>query len=459
MIKNDTPTKNSDKGKLAEMFLTKYCERTFLKLWNYPNPYKKQGKELCDVLAVFEEHVFIFSIKDISFTKAETTEIAWERWKRTAIDESISQVKGAEKWIRNNPEKIFLDAQCTEKLPIPIDTKNWKFHRIVVAFGADEACKNDSKHNINGSLSIGYVDLNDSKEPTATLVPFCLTLPQKDFIHVFDSHNLEIILGELDTVRDLLLYFEEKERAIKNNNCLFYCGEENLLAHYLYNFDEKNNKNYIGTNDENVGVISIGQGLWEDFIKDDSYQIRKEENKISYVWDGLVQELSRYALSNELAGADVFTEKTAITEMANELRYIRRVFSEAITYALKNYSADANQKLRTRHFAVDDIDRGYVFLQTPPLPDENYEEHYRHRRRLMLEIACGVIKNKCPHLKNIIGISREPFERGQGCSYDLILLKCEEWTEKDVNKYENANKQEGFNFFDGAELKVIKKTD
>ena len=449
----------SVKGKLAEMFLTKYCERTFLKLWAYPNPYKSQGDELCDVLVIFEEHVFIFSIKNILFNTKKTTDVAWERWKRKAIDESISQVRGAERWIKNNPKNIFCDAQCTKEIPIPIDIKNYQIHRIVVAFGAEDACKNDSSDNINGSLTISYEDFKDSTNLSETIAPFALRLRKDEVIHVFDEHNLEIILGELDTVRDLLLYFEEKERVIKKNNLLFYCGEENLLACYFYNFDEKHQKNYIVPNDENVGVISIGQGLWEEFIEDGSYQELKEKNEISYFWDRLLQGLSEYALNNELTGADVFKEKTALTEMANELRSVRGVFSKAVIYAIENYSVDANQKLRTRHFVSDGIDRGYVFLQIPSPPDVDYEETYRPVRRYMLEVACGVIKNRYPHLKKIIGIAREPYQQGQGCSHDFIVLKCEEWTEKDATKYENANKQEGFNFFDGAELKVIKGTD
>lgn len=42
---------------------------------------------------------------------------------------------------KNNPENIFVDKKCTQKLPIPIDKENLKIHRIIVAHGAEEACK------------------------------------------------------------------------------------------------------------------------------------------------------------------------------------------------------------------------------------------------------------------------------------------------------------------------------
>ena len=44
----------------TERLLSEFCERSFLKLWSYPNPYKDDGHELCDLLAVFGDTLFIF---------------------------------------------------------------------------------------------------------------------------------------------------------------------------------------------------------------------------------------------------------------------------------------------------------------------------------------------------------------------------------------------------------------
>jgi len=52
---------------LTETDLAKVCERTFLSLWSYPNLYQEAGKELCDLLVVFDRHILIFSDKDICF--------------------------------------------------------------------------------------------------------------------------------------------------------------------------------------------------------------------------------------------------------------------------------------------------------------------------------------------------------------------------------------------------------
>jgi hypothetical protein len=44
----------------TERLLALFCDRSFLKLWSYANPYKDDGHELCDLLAVFGDTVFIF---------------------------------------------------------------------------------------------------------------------------------------------------------------------------------------------------------------------------------------------------------------------------------------------------------------------------------------------------------------------------------------------------------------
>lgn len=44
----------------SEKLLARLCENTFLKLWCYPNPFNEKQVELCDVLAVFEDNIFIF---------------------------------------------------------------------------------------------------------------------------------------------------------------------------------------------------------------------------------------------------------------------------------------------------------------------------------------------------------------------------------------------------------------
>ncbi len=461
MSKNNTPIVKAEGVNASEKLLTQLCDKVFLKLWAYANPQKKKGIELCDVLAVFENHVFIFSDKDPSFKseRANKTDFEkWESWKSDAIDGSIRQIKGAEKWIRKNPEKIFLDAQCTVPLPLTIDKENLKIHRIIVAHGAKEACKNDSQNNINGSLAIAYADLKDSKKLSETLAPFCLTLPKNEVVHVFDSHNLKIILGELDTVHDLLWYFEAKEEAIKKYTYLSYCGEEDLLAMYLTNFDEESQKHYIGAKDEKFDGIGMEEGFWEDFIKSGPYKRRKEADKVSYLWDNLLQKTLQNALDGVLIGdGNIFKGETAMSKMAKEPRVSRRIISGNMQNAIVSFPTDPNKL--TRHLGCYSSfypDLMYVFLQLSPPPSADYKTEYRPVRRILLEIACGVAKNKFPHLKTIIGIAIDPPILGKGVSEDFMLMNCENWTKEQAEYYKKENKETGFNFFETDNLETGK---
>lgn len=59
----------------AERYLARLCKRSFLSLWSYPAVFRDQGrpggkgdgKEVCDLLVVFENNVIIFSDKDCEF--------------------------------------------------------------------------------------------------------------------------------------------------------------------------------------------------------------------------------------------------------------------------------------------------------------------------------------------------------------------------------------------------------
>ena len=117
---------------------------TFLSLWSYPNPYKMQsnGKELCDLLIVFDKHIIIFSDKDCAYGNSGDALVDWRRWYKKAIQKSAEQLIGAKNWILHYPDRIAVDAKCSQKLPLEIKiTPETRFHLIAIAHGAEESCK------------------------------------------------------------------------------------------------------------------------------------------------------------------------------------------------------------------------------------------------------------------------------------------------------------------------------
>ena len=245
----------------TERLLADLCEQSFLKLWSYPNPFKDDRKELCDLLAVFENHVFIFFDRESRHLNNSDKDpmVNWERWKRAAIDNQLRTAHGAEEYIRSG-RGIFLDNALTVQFPISIDHENCIVHKIIVAHGAKDACQNFSDANVYGSLGISY-----GKSGADLSWPFIIDLDKTRPVHILDSHNLPIIFEELDTFFDLSSYFDTKVGAINRFDGLAYCGEEDLLAHYFLNYDKKNNCHFIGTRRKDINFLAIGEGEWKDF--------------------------------------------------------------------------------------------------------------------------------------------------------------------------------------------------
>ncbi len=427
----------------SENLLAELCEKTFLKLWSYANPYKSNGKELCDLLAVFENHIFIFCNRSTKFNSDKEISVAWERWKRTAITEQLPSSRTAKKYILQNPDKIYLDQKCTIPLPVSIPKENVIIHKIIIAHGAREACKSFSRENIYGSLGIAYFNSKDHSSYVIKNDPFMVYLDKNDVIHIFDSHNLEIIFNELDTYQDFVSYLIAKEQALKRHEGIIYCGEEDLLCNYFANI-RSGKKDLIGVEENKKGIM-IKEGGWEKFISQDFYKNRKIENKLSYlVWDRMIQKISQDAFDNRLLrGMDsVFKRESIIYEMAKEPRFSRRHLSYTLCDSIKLFlekNIKDNYKIIFSH-SLFYKETGYVFYQTKFNDIIDYSESDRLTRAANLEAACGIIRNKLSFLKKIIGIKIDVTTSGKWEFDIFLMLDCESWPDDKREYFDNLNK-------------------
>jgi hypothetical protein len=436
----------------TEQYLSQLCERTFLNLWSYTNPYKADGKELCDVIAIFGNNVFLFFDRESrKFDHGGDVLLTWERWKKEAITKQIRTAAGAKRYVLNNRDEIYLDANRKMPLPLRIPAGELRIHKILVAHGAKEACEQFSSSNVYGSIGVSY-----EAEPSGHSHAFIVSLDRSDPVHLLDSPNLELILGELDTVYDFQRYLTVKETSISRYDRLTYCGEEDLIAHYFLNFDPESKSYMIGPKEEQYNFLMIGEGEWRDFVSTDAYQRRKADNRISYVWDRLIQKTGQNALRGTLGGnSDVFRGKSAIHEMAKEHRLSRRALSEIIVESIKSFPDGAKGIVRKLSFMPSYYPgTAYVFLQIFHENPGDYETEYRPIRRSLLEIACGAAKLKFSYLNKVVGIAIDAPKYSQMNSEDFIVLNCENWSEEDKDHYRKANKE--LRFFTTA-LKEYRK--
>jgi hypothetical protein len=447
----------------TEELLLRLCDSTFLKLWCYANPFKSDKQELCDLLAVFENHVFIFfdRASDKFKDSQKDIDLQWNRWEKEVIQKQITTAKGAYQYILRCPDKIFLDRDATIHLPISISKQNIKIHTIIVAHGAKDACKNFSEDNIYGSLAIVY-----SEYLARNVTPFMIHLDKKFPIHVFDSHNLEIILNELDTFCDFSTYLDEKEKAIKHLDILTYCGEEDLLTAY-FKYGLGDDYSILNTEGKEEKGIGVKEGSWKYLVESSQYRTRKEDNKISYFWDSIVQEACQNGLDGSLSGnSDIFSCQNAVFEMAKEPRLFRRALSEHMINAIKKFPEDQMQLADDNSSLLRNIslmpssypDKTYIFLQLyyPKITD--YSE-YRRERLKILKFACGAAKNKFSNLKKIVGIVMSPQKCADSNLKDFIWFDCKEWSNENSRYYAETN--QSFKFFecDNFSYKLVTMND
>lgn len=494
----------------SEQRLVALGRKVFLEFWSYPNVYYNPGKELTDLLVVCDNHVLIFSDKEIKFDDKIDISTAWQRWHNKAILHSIKQLRKAERKIRDNPDKVFLDAKCQNKIPIPLpNAEDMKIHLICIANGIKEACKKQFGDGCTGSLIfskdlrrmiseqedfknfMSVMENNGAQVDNKLLKgEFHITDydPQKTFVHIFDDYSFPFVLNELDTIKDFVDYLDEKSRFIRKALDVIYTGEEDLLLHYVKNFDYKRNCHiFMNTPDEEIerSFCTFFEEDWDRFKKNPQYITKKEEDRISYMWDKMIQKTSIGILSGETKSEkpEGSSHEGAIRYMVLENRVNRRMLCLRMKQAYESFpisqvSTHSDLPYVSLYYDYGSRDKVYFFLQLMPLPSDSYVE-YRKKRRGLLEIYGMCLKAKfvkeVPNfeLKRIIAIGTEPPFYSKTISEDFLLIDCSEWTAEQQKEYsalrdklqiwrvhiDNANKVHSKEYPDISPIRKVGRND
>lgn len=418
----------------SEKYLTHLCKDTFLNLWSWPHIYRKQrwnggnGKEVCDLLVVFENNIIIFSDKYCKFPNTGDLILDWCRWFKKAIFQSAKQIWGAERWIRQYSNNLFLDKDCKIPFPYPLaNIETVKFHRIVVAHGSSKRCQ----QTLGGSGSLmvnpNIVGQDHYNSKSCRVLPFTIGRidDEKGFIHVLDDFNLDVILQTLDTITDFTNYLDKKQSFFESGKLGRAAGEEDLLAAYYLHLNEKGEHDFEIK--ENVDLVVYEEGFWENFIKDPKRISQIEANKISYLWDALIDEFSVHIL-----GGTLYTPHTnkvdyhekGLRILASEPRIRRRILSRNLMII----SERAEREFRSVRVdaGVHPGEAYYVFLALVRKDGKSLED-YRIIRQNSLYNYCMAVKVKFPKAEKIVGIATEPISY-QKRSHDLIYLDARNWT-------------------------------
>lgn len=433
-----TPIHRADGITRTERYLKSLCDHTFLSLWSYPGVYRDQGgenaglgKEISDLMVVFDEHIILFSDKDCAFPDTGDLELDWSRWFRRAIWRSAEQIWGAERWIREHPDRLFLDRACTKPFPIALPgPATATFHRIVVAHNASKRCQ--AELGGSGSLMIfpeivgkaHFSGLEDGGRPFA----IGQLSPERGFVHVLGDVSLEVVLGTLDTITDLVAYWSKKESFVCTGRLIAAAGEEDLLAFYLKNLNEDGEHDFIIPPD--VQWVVINEGLWEEFIRSLERQAQLRADEISYSWDALIETFAQHILEDTqyyTTDSEVAHSECIIRFMAREPRTRRRLLAEALLDLIR--STPGLVKAARVMLPSRKGDPFYVFLLLPLLAGIPYAE-YREARRRLLEAYCFVTRLRFPEAQDIVGIATET-GRDTHRSEDAVYYDARQWNDRD----------------------------
>ena len=413
----------------SERYLAQLAERAFLSLWNYSGIYRNQhgghggdGKEVCDLLVVFEDHVLIFGDKNIEYKPHADPKVAWRRWYKKAVKKSADQIYGAERWIKEHPDRLFLDRACIQPVPVPRPKpERMQIHRIVVAHGVSEACRRDLGGS--GSLMIDPNVIGDDHlllgEDHVVLMGGRLTLPsparpftvgqvdsERGFIHVLDDTTLDVLLRTLDTIKDFVEYLKRKERLITAGKLGGAAGEEDLLAYYLRKVGPDGWNDFVLP--EGTNAIFIDEGLWLDHQEHPQRLAQRQADEISYAWDRLIERFNRNILNDtqyETTRRGVAHSERIVRFLAREPRTRRRLLT---SFFLDLYSKAGTQPWKVRVLEPSGPgDPYYIFMVMRHLDRVPYEE-YRLARRRYLEAYMQVLKVLYPEAQDIVGIAPGP---------------------------------------------------
>ena len=451
----------------TERDLALLVDRTFLKIWSYPRPWRRQrnprdktgdGKELCDLLVVFDQHVIIFSDKNIAFQTGVDERIAWRRWYRRSIKESAKQIFAAERWIREFPERLYVDSRCTIPLPVKLpDVDDLIVHRIVVARGAGEDCKRYFREGSGSLMIMPRIKgdehlLSGGSEADDVFGGLCRPFmvgqvdPRRGYVHVFDDATLGILLNTLDTARDFIDYLVAKERLIASGMLAAAAGEEDLLAYYLKDVGPDGRHGFIFPKD--TQFISLDQGFWEEYQKNPQRLAQIEANRISYIWDELIERFSFHALNDsqyKTTARGVGKSELAIRFLAREPRTRRRILAEMILDIVdrtKKRDALLEASVLTPSEKGDPY---YVIMAFRRPPGKSYDE-YRDKRMTFLQAYINVAKLRFPEAIDLVGVAwgYEGSEGRTGGSEDLLYYDARKWSSADQLEAEDLQKKFGF---------------
>ena len=323
-----------DKGTQGEQFVHQLADRSYISHWCFPNPKDEEGdkKEIIDLLIWLSDVLILISVKNYAFKGNH------ERYHRNTVEKAIRQIQGAERKLLSSGRDIIVMHPSRGRVAIQTSAIK-QVVRLVVNLGEGEE----------------YYELG--RETT-----------KEQFISILDRDTVETLFKELDTIRDLVGYFVEREKMFRVSEKIMVAGrEKDLLAIYLGNARQMPDVSGMA-----MTAFDI-EGAWGNFQTNPQKLARDKENRQSY----FVDELVIRELSHMLNGWRIAEPLMLLS------RFERRIFAKAFFDKYKEYSELAPSKTQDdvfhlkRYQKIGDV--GFTFLF--------FQKRFDHHAQRLLPIA------------------------------------------------------------------------
>lgn len=413
----------------SERALTRLAKKAFLSLWSYSNVFtdegrtngKGDGKELCDLMVVFGNDVLLFSDKECEYHEQTDVKVAWPRWYKRAIEKSAKQLSGAEKFVKEFPNRVFIDRQCQTPLPVPLpDPSVGRYFLIAVTRGAHAAARVFFGGGSSGSLMLDSSIVGKQHYNR----PFHIGFPPENgsFVHVLDEMTVTLLLEELDTVPDLVSYLACKEAFISTPRVVVSVpGEEEILARYMVTM--RDGQHTLPDIPTDASFFGLPEGDWQGYARSPQRAAKRQADEVSYLWDSIIEHHSQFIRSGRVVTVpgqppDQVQHERIVRAMASQNRFVRRQCGADLHYVL---SRDEPEGVFARiHMTGRPPDRAFVFLAAKRQPNMSYEQ-YREGRMQFITTYCHAIKQEVRTLQEVIRVAAEPFSDKEA-SFEFVYV-------------------------------------
>jgi hypothetical protein len=251
-------------------------------------------------------------------------------------------------------------------------------------------------------------------------------------------------------VWDFVGYLTKKEAFIASGGLGMAAGEEALLGWYVGKINEHDEHDFVVPAEAGGRPLALSESRWHDFLNSGERRRKLKADKVSYVWDELIELFTRHYMAGtsyhltEGESAHYDFEKV-LRFFARENRTRRRLLAGAIQDMHRTTPPDQR---RLRIIPPMHAGDPYWVLLLFPFP-ENLNVgrkvgygHYREVRREFLNCCLRVVKLKWPGALDIVGFSTESGRDVHG-SEDAAYLDAREWSAADQEDAKRLQKSLG----------------